>query len=426
MTNHTFAAGDDASRAEVLLWQSGYRLGIAVAILAVGLLLRLLGLVSSQSLLAPQLGPDVAAVAFTATTALYMLLVFAVRWHLRATHVASSEFVWLVLVTDVVALYVGALFMTPPRQFDRMLIMSMFFVQITQLYFGWRTTLFQLGVVGACYGTIVVLASRAGFLSLPIEQLYTFGVFSAGTLAYAGILGHQGNRMRRLTRLFDRAREGDFDQPYDDTRDRFPDHITEIGRAYNKLRGHLEFIILTDPLSGCFNRRGFDQMAAREVSRGIRAKWHVSMLALDVDHFKNINDEFGHLTGDEAIREIGAVLRETARAGDVVARIGGEEFSILAPETDEAGAVRLADRILEAFRTRAFSSLRGRMSITISIGLASEEAVTDEVVRTLTARSDEALYVAKHNGRDQAVLWKTGMRAFDPAKRTTREIERLG
>jgi diguanylate cyclase (GGDEF)-like protein len=426
VTNHTFAAGDDASRAEVLLWQSGYRIGIATAIVAVGLLLRLLGLVSSQSLLAPQVGPDGAAVAFTATTALYVLLVVAVRWHLRATHAASSEFVWLVLVTDVVALYVGALFMTPPRQFDRMLIMSMFFVQITQLYFGWRTTLFQLGVVGACYGTIVVLANRAGLLSLPIEQLYTFSVFCVGTLAYAGILGHQGNRMRRLTRLFDRAREGDFDQPYDDTRDRFPDHITEIGRAYNKLRGHLEFIILTDPLSGCFNRRGFDQMASREVSRGIRAKWHVSMLAMDVDHFKNINDEFGHLTGDEAIREIGAVLRETARAGDVVARIGGEEFSILAPETDEAGAVRLADRILDAFRTRAFASLRGRMSITISIGLASEEAVTDEVVRTLTARSDEALYVAKHNGRDQAVLWQTGMRAFDPAKRTTREIERLG
>jgi len=426
VTTHTFATGDDASRAEVLLWQSGYRIGIAVSIAGIGLLLRLVGLVSSQSVAVLWLGQAGATRAYVVAVVLYVLGVLLLQWRLRTTHAASRALVELVLMADALTLYLGSFLLTPASQLDRTLVVSMFFVQFTQLYFGWRTTLFQLGVVGACYGTIVVLASRSGMLLLPSEPLWTFAVFAVGALAYARILGHQGERMRRLTQLFDRAREGDFGEAYEDAHDKFPDHITEIGRAYNKLRGHLEWIILTDPLSGCFNRRGFDQLAAREVSRGIRAKWHVSMLALDVDHFKRINDDFGHLTGDEAIREIGAVLRETARAGDVVARSGGEEFSILAPETDEAGAVRLADRILEAFRTHAFASLRGRMQLTISIGLASEEAVSDDVVRRLTARADEALYVAKRNGRDQAVLWQTGMRAFDPAQRTTREIERLG
>jgi len=89
--------------------------------------------------------------------------------------------------------------------------------------------------------------------------------------------------------------------------------------------------------------------------------------------------------------------------------------------------VDLADRILQAFRTRAFISVRGQMPITISIGVASDEAGgTEEIVRTLTARADEALYVAKRNGRDQAVLWQTGMRAFElSGARLSREMERL-
>ncbi|MBM3907213.1 MAG: GGDEF domain-containing protein [Gemmatimonadetes bacterium] len=313
----------------------------------------------------------------------------------------------------------------------------MLLVQFTQLYFGWRTTLFQLASIAICYGTIVAAANSAVMILSPMEELWTFALFAIGALTYAWMLGHQGVRMRRLTHLFDKAREGEFDEPYDDGRDKFPDYITQIGRAYNELRVHLETIILTDPLSGCFNRRGFQQLSAREVSRGIRAKWRVAVLALDVDHFKRINDDFGHLTGDEAIKEVGALIRETARAGDVVARLGGEEFSILAPDTDEAGAMHLADRILAAFRSRKFHSVRGQMPITISIGVAADGAAADDVVRVLTARADEALYVAKRNGRDQAVLWFTGMRVFDPVsgrrsvemsaveRRLSREIERL-
>ena len=76
-----------------------------------------------------------------------------------------------------------------------------------------------------------------------------------------------------------------------------PDPITMIGRSYNKMRVRLQSIVLTDPLSGCFNRRGFDQLCAREVSRAVRGRHPMSVLAIDVDHFKRVNDEFGHLTG---------------------------------------------------------------------------------------------------------------------------------
>lgn len=424
MTDPTHGAGDDALRAEILLWQGRYRIGLAAIIAGTAMLLRALGLVSGESIAVARLGVEGATQAFGVAALAYILLIAAVRWRLGIRRRASSQLVGAVLVADVVVIYVCALLLTPPGQYDRTLIIAVFLVQFTQLYFGWRTTLLQLGTVAVSYVTLIVAARRAGALSTPSEQLWTFALFAVGALCYAWLLGHQGVRMRRLTRLFDDAREGDFDSKYDEGSDRFADHITEIGRAYNQLRGHLEAIILTDPLSGCFNRRGFEQFAAREVARGVRAKWSMAVLALDVDHFKQINDDFGHLTGDEAIKEIGALLRETARAGDVVARSGGEEFAILAPDTDDEGAMHLADRILHAFRTRTFASVRGQMPITISIGVASDEAATEEIVRMLNARADEALYVAKRNGRDHAVQWQPGMRVFEASGRPSREIER--
>ncbi|MHB1068655.1 MAG: GGDEF domain-containing protein, partial [Gemmatimonadaceae bacterium] len=380
MTDPTLANTDATARAEVLLWQGAYRMGIAIALTGGTLLLRALHVVSSESYGVRRYGVEDANVLFVAAATTYVALTALIRWRAHSGQQASHALVRTQLGADAVVVHVCALMLTPPGQYDRTLIISMFLVQFSQLYFGWRTTLFMLGSVAVSYTTIVAVAAKAGMLTGPSERLWTFSLFAAGSLAYARMLGHQGVRMKRLTHLFERAREGDFDQPYEDGRDKFPDYITQIGRAYNDLRGHLETIILTDPLSGCFNRRGFKQMAAREVSRGIRAKWRVAVLALDVDHFKRINDEFGHLTGDEAIKEIGELIRETARAGDVVARLGGEEFSILAPDTDEVGAMHLSDRILAAFRSRAFTSVRGQLPISISIGVASDDASVDDVV----------------------------------------------
>jgi diguanylate cyclase (GGDEF)-like protein len=147
------------------------------------------------------------------------------------------------------------------------------------------------------------------------------------------------------------------------------------------------------------------------------------VLALDVDHFKRVNDEFGHLTGDEVLREMGSLLRDTARLGDVVARIGGEEFEILAPDTNVEGAQILADRIHHAFATRVFASVGGQRKITISIGIASEAARNDQIAGTLMARADEALYVAKRNGRNRTETWHAAMRAFDGTTPGRRSIE---
>src|SRR5690606_6956344 len=137
--------------------------------------------------------------------------------------------------------------------------------------------------------------------------------------------------------------------------------------------------VLTDPLSGCYNRRGLNQLAEREVSRAMRAKKELAVLAIDLDHFKRVNDDYGHLTGDEVLREVGELLRETARDVDVVARFGGEEFTIVAPDSNEEGALILAERVMEAFRAHRFRSLPTELRVTASIGVAADLARDDEV-----------------------------------------------
>jgi diguanylate cyclase (GGDEF)-like protein len=138
----------------------------------------------------------------------------------------------------------------------------------------------------------------------------------------------------------------------------------------------------------------------------------VSLIALDLDYFKQVNDTHGHLTGDRVIAETGELLRATARSGDIVARTGGEEFMVLAPETGLHGAQHLAQRIVEAFRRRTFVETSARIRVTVSIGVVSDLVPDAGIAEDLRARADEALYAAKRGGRDRVVIWSHGIDAM--------------
>jgi diguanylate cyclase (GGDEF)-like protein len=416
-------ASGELSTAEILQWQGKFR---RVFVLLIGfgtIALKWGGVINSDSVVARTIGAHNALLLTAALIIGYLVFVQAMMSYLSSRKVAGQDAVIVAVVADMLLLFSAVYIVTPPSQYSRSLIIAMFPVQFTQLYFGQRATIYNLISVAVFYTMMVFAAADHGMIDGMAERFWDLSLFLVGTTLFVLLQGHISKRLNRIVQVFEKAQEGDFSLTYDESLDRMPDAITIVGRAYNRMRGHLETIVLTDPLSGCFNRRGFEQLATREVSRALRGSQPLSVLALDVDHFKRINDEYGHLTGDEVLREMGLLLRETARLGDVVARYGGEEFEILAPDTNHEGAQILADRIQHAFRTRPFAAVGVERAITISIGIASDIARNDQIASVLIARADEALYVAKRNGRDRTELWHPGMRAFDGSLPGRRSIE---
>lgn len=170
-----------------------------------------------------------------------------------------------------------------------------------------------------------------------------------------------------------------------------------------------------DALTGLLNRGALDHAAGGLINRWQRDGEALSCLVIDVDHFKQVNDTFGHHAGDGVLREIAAALDHSRRASDIAARYGGEEFCILCPHTDEQQATALANRILR--KVRAITLPGQDRHATVSIGVAQLRTATgarDVIWRALFAEADRALYVAKERGRDQYVL-ASCMMAVDDA-----------
>jgi len=155
---------------------------------------------------------------------------------------------------------------------------------------------------------------------------------------------------------------------------------------------------LTDPLTGLPNRREFNERLEERMSAWQRRREVFSLLLLDVDHFKKLNDSYGHLAGDQVLATLGGVLRGAIRREDAVARYGGEEFAVLLPNTTLEQASLVAEKVREAVERTTANHNQQRIAITISGGLATIQP--NERVETLIERADEALYAAKAAGRN--------------------------
>ena len=171
--------------------------------------------------------------------------------------------------------------------------------------------------------------------------------------------------------------------------------------ARNKiLQSKLIKLAITDKLTGASNRLYFDRRLKQEIDRAKRYKQLFSIIYLDLDYFKRVNDQFGHGIGDEVLIDFSLIANNINRESDVFARYGGEEFIILAQMTDKQSAYILYQRIKEAIEKHEFNRVK---TITFSAGI-TEFDIENDTADTVLARADKALYEAKENGRDQAII----------------------
>jgi diguanylate cyclase (GGDEF)-like protein len=154
-----------------------------------------------------------------------------------------------------------------------------------------------------------------------------------------------------------------------------------------------------DGLTKVYNRNYFDMYLAQEVSRSKRYKRELSLIITDIDHFKQVNDTYGHLTGDTVLQEFTQIIMQQCRKSDLIARFGGEEFIILLPETPLEGGIIVAERMCQQIATHTFQEAE---HITASFGVAN--LIMDRDGRELLRRADCVLYKAKKNGRNQVVV----------------------
>jgi diguanylate cyclase (GGDEF)-like protein len=170
------------------------------------------------------------------------------------------------------------------------------------------------------------------------------------------------------------------------------------------LQSDLREQAIRDPLTKLHNRHYLKETLSRELSRAMREKYPVSFLLLDIDHFKQVNDTYGHAAGDFVLRDLADHLAEFIRTGDIVCRYGGEEFLVVFPNTKEEDAFLIADRLRESIQESPIYVDHHMISITISAGI-SEFPAHGQYEALILKTADKALYHAKHNGRNQIVLW---------------------
>ncbi len=179
------------------------------------------------------------------------------------------------------------------------------------------------------------------------------------------------------------------------------DELAQTQRELVRANRKLEWLTQVDPLTGAANRRSFDVRANEMANRDDRAKDDgtpcTGLIMADIDFFKRVNDSYGHATGDDALVDFVGVIRANVRRTDLVARLGGEEFCVLLPQSGAERAITVAERIRAAFESTALKGIDGRL--TASFGVACRRL--GEPIREVLARADAALYRAKEGGRNR-------------------------
>jgi diguanylate cyclase (GGDEF)-like protein len=376
---------------DALLWQRWVRYAGLLALVVLALLL---GERSNRDMLIP-----VASVALA-----YVLCVALTGERIRrAATVHASRLPALLVTADVLALAALVWLTGSPAVAARMLLGALLVVQLAVFYFGWGLGIYAAVLSALAYIAItLVLPPQVGGAAPALRDVaFTAGLFTLVSAVLISAYGSFRERMNRLRLFCKLVEDGDLHPVLDLGVDKRPDDLTLLAQSFESMRVRLGEQIGTDPLTGCLNRRAFETRLRTELRQAKRRANTLAVLAIDLDHFKTINDTHGHPFGDLVLTGLANIMKETARDTDAVARLGGDEFVVVLPDTGWEGALTFAERIRRRVDETTFSSPRASMRITISVGVALARGTDPISATALMQEADQSLYKAKSGGRNR-------------------------
>jgi diguanylate cyclase (GGDEF)-like protein len=376
---------------DALLWQRWVRYA---GLLALVLLALVLGERSNRDMLIP-----VASVALA-----YVLCVAITGERIRrAETVHASRLPALLVTADVLALAALVWLTGSPAVAARMLLGALMVVQLAVFYFGWGLGIYAAVMSALAYIaiTLVLPPQAAGPVPVLRDVAFTAGLFTLVSAVLISAYGSFRERMNRLRLFCKLVEDGDAHPVLDLGVDTRPDDLTLLAQSFESMRVRLAEQIGTDPLTGCLNRRALETRLRTELRQAKRRANTLAVLAIDLDHFKSINDTHGHPFGDLVLSGLANIMKETARDTDAVARLGGDEFFVVLPDTGWEGALIFAERIRHRVDETTFSSPSASTRITISVGVALARGTDPVSAATLMQEADQSLYKAKSGGRNR-------------------------
>jgi diguanylate cyclase (GGDEF)-like protein len=342
-------------------------------------------------------GIVVTSVGYLACVAITAKLIF------RAEVVHEHRLPALLVTADIAALSLLIWLSGTPAEMGRILMGSTLVVQLAVFYFGR-----PLGTYAALLASLAYLCSTFVFPGSHIAPpptlphlLFSLGVFGLVSAVVIQAYGSFRERMNRLRLFCKLVEDGDITPSFSLGVDKRPDDLTLLANSFESMRSRLAEQIGTDPLTGCLNRRALESRLRAEWRQAKRRNSTVCVLAIDLDHFKEINDTRGHPIGDVVLQELAGIMKATARDTDAVARYGGDEFVIVLPDTGWEGALTFAERMRRKVDEFTFGAETAEIRLTISVGVALARGNDPISPEMLLHEADRSLYKAKSAGRNR-------------------------
>jgi len=375
---------------DALLWQRWVRYA---GLLAVVVLALVLGERANRDMLIP-----VVLVALA-----YVLLVAVTGEQVSRATTVHRSVPALLVTADVLALASLIWLTGSPAVAARLLVGALLVVQLAVFYFGRSLGIYAAVLSGLAYVIVArVLPPQAPGAALGVRDVaFTVGLFALVSAVLISAYGSFRERMNKLRLFCKLVEDGDLHPALDLGVDKRPDDLTLLAKSFDAMRERLGEQIGTDPLTGCLNRRALETRLRAELRQAKRRANTLAILAIDLDHFKEINDTHGHPFGDLVLTDLAAIMRMTARDTDAVARLGGDEFIVVLPDTGWEGALIFAERMRRRVDEHTFASAKASMRLTISVGVALARGTDAISPATLLQEADQSLYKAKSAGRNR-------------------------